>query len=153
MFTEEACIADIMRAYAQDAEAHVQGTLGVVLHYSEASLEHIDTLLAQRLANGLLHPENMSAAEQEELWVYCKMLGGYLGEVMVRNAGGAWQAKLESNGSLSLNVVIGNAILARPADAIWRRLTGEEDSMTGDYETLLVVLNRGECTGHQPVHK
>lgn len=52
--------------------------------YSEASLEQLEDLVSNRLWDPA-HPPN-----EDELDSLTKLAGAYLGEVMIRNAGGQW---------------------------------------------------------------
>ena len=79
--------------------------LGIALDYSEQSLEGVDRILAEFTKAGLLVPDDLSAAERDELWVFCKMLGGYVGEVIIRDLGGEWQTKETEDGTTAVKLV------------------------------------------------
>ena len=53
----EVTIADVMAAYAKDAERHAWGN-GIVLDYSGSSLERVDEVLWKIAGEGVLTPEN-----------------------------------------------------------------------------------------------
>ena len=63
-------ISEVMEAYAKGAEAHASKR-GIVLDYSEASLEEVDRILETETSGGVLTPK--SPAEEEELWTLSKM--------------------------------------------------------------------------------
>src|SRR5437868_2866427 len=100
-------IADVMREYANGAVAYAKRVHGVDLNYSEKSLDDVDAIIATRIASGLIVPDELPASEREELWTFCKVLGGYVGEVILRNLGGAWEMQDAGDGSGTVSLVIG----------------------------------------------
>src|SRR6186713_2884256 len=134
-------IADVMQAYAKEAEDIARSQIGEQLDYSEASLRHVDLLIAARLENGIISPDGLTSQDEAELWIFCKRIGGYLGEVIIRNLGGAWITKQQSEGNLSIHLSVHGGIEAQPPNSVWRCLTEpNRGSVVGLYETLLSAL-------------
>jgi hypothetical protein len=135
-------IADVMQAYAKEAEHLARDQIGELLDYSEASLRHVDLLIAGRLQDGIISPDSLTSQEESELWMFCKRIGGYLGEVIIRNLGGAWLTKQQSEGRFSVHLSIQGGIEAQPPNSVWRCLTEpNRGSVVGLYETLLSALS------------
>jgi len=136
-------VADVMREYAEGAVAYAKRAHGLVLDFSEQSVEEIDRILGSLTSSGLLVPDTMSAQDQEELWTYCKMLGGYVGEVIIRNLGGAWELKELDEEAASVSLVV-NGVHGSPPDAVWKALTEPYKPIASYYRTLRVTLGHGE---------
>lgn len=139
-------IADVMRAYANDALDYAKRRFDVILDFSERSLEDIDLILADYNNSRLLVPDNLSAAEREELWLFCKMMGGYVGEVIIRNIGGEWQMKDMSEGAASIKLVSTGGVEGSPPEAIWRALTEPYKAIVSYYRGLRAILGHGNET-------
>jgi hypothetical protein len=139
-------IADVMRAYAIDAVDYAKRRFDVTLDYSERSLEDIERILADYTGSGLLVPDDLSDAEREELWMFCKMMGGYVGEVIIRNIGGEWQMKDMSGGAASIKLVSTGGVEGAPPEAIWRALTEPYKSIVSYYRGLRAILGHGNET-------
>jgi hypothetical protein len=138
-------IANVMRAYANDAVAYADDRLGIALDYSEQSLESVDRIVAESTKSGLLVPGDLSAAEREELWAFCKMLGGYVGEVIVRNLGGEWQTNEMDDGATTVKLVTAG-VSGSPPEAVWRALTEPYQGIVSYYRGLRAILGHGEET-------
>lgn len=131
-----------MRAYADGAVAYARRTLGADLDYSEQSLADVDRALDAFAGGERIDPAKLSPQDNDDVWVFCKMIGGYVGEVIARNLGAVWALPpLEEGGS---NVVIEcGGIVGRPPDAVWEAVTERNKRMVSYYRTLLVALGRG----------
>ncbi|MBI5597623.1 MAG: hypothetical protein HY928_16155 [Elusimicrobia bacterium] len=81
-------LSDTMRAYAASAMDYAEARFDVALDYSERSLEDVDRILAEWTRSGLVNPERLSDGEREGLRAFCETIGGYVGEVAIRNMGG-----------------------------------------------------------------
>ncbi len=148
-------IADVMRAYAGDAVAYAERRFDLTLDFSERSLEDVDRILSAYRNSGLLVPDDLPDAEREELWNFCKMLGGYVGEVIIRNIGGEWQTKEVGEGAASISLVINGGAEGAPPEAVWRTLTEPYKGIASYYRGLRAVLGHGEETiegGVRTVH-
>ena len=138
-------LADVMRTYANDAIAFSKRRFDFALDFSEQSLESIDCILADYTKSGLIVPDNLSATEQEELWILCKLLGGYVGEVIIRNIGGEWQQKDVGEEAAYIKLVTVGGVEGSPPDAIWRVLTEPyKASMETYYQGLKAILGHGD---------
>jgi hypothetical protein len=142
--SQQVTIADVMRAYAADAVNYAKRQYGLDLDYSEASLEHVDRMLGDRRQGAVIVPEKLSAQEQKDLWTYCKMIGGYVGEVIIRNQGGTWQTKEIDSGSSSVKLMAAGKIEGSPPDSVWRTLTEPHRCMVSYYRSLRAILGHGE---------
>jgi hypothetical protein len=140
---QQVTIADVMRAYAADAVKHAKRQYGFDLDYSEASLEQIDRMLDDRMQGKVIEPDKLTSEQQEDLWVYCKMIGGYVGEVVIRNLGGTWQTKEIDSGSSSVKLMAAGKIEGSPPDSVWRTFTEPFRSMVSYYRSLRAILGHG----------
>jgi hypothetical protein len=136
-------IADVMRAYANDAVTYAQRTGKARLDFSERSLEDVDHILAEQVKCGLLVPDALSESGRNELWGFCKMMGGYVGEVIIRNIGGDWQTKDLEDGA-SRVVLVTAGVAGSPPEAVWRVLTEPYKAIVSYYRGLRAVLGHGE---------
>jgi hypothetical protein len=137
-------IADVMRAFAREAEQLAHSELGLALDYSESSLRVVDRLMQARLSNGLVVPESLTKEQEAEHWEFCKKIGGYLGEVIIRNNGGYWVTQTEANGAMTIHLLVAGLVSAHPPDSVWRCLTEpNRGSVVALYETLLATLAIG----------
>jgi hypothetical protein len=139
-------IADVMQAYANDAVAYVHRRLNVTLDFSERSLEDVDRVLADYGKGDLLVPDKLSDAQREDLWVFCKMMGGYVGEVIIRNIGGQWQMNDIGDGAASVKLITTGGVEGSPPDAVWRALTEPYKAIVSYYRSLRAILGHGEET-------
>ena len=94
-------ISDVMRAYALEAEQMAHRELGVTLNYAEDSLQHVNLLLSARFVNGPIIEPRLDKSEEEAMRQFCKVIGGYFGEVVIRNIGGNWLADVAADRCLS----------------------------------------------------
>jgi hypothetical protein len=81
----ESTVNDMMEAFAHDAVNKARVEFGYELDYSLESLRDLDLIL-ERFHDDLpaARPSN------EQIWSMAKLWGGYLGETMRRQWGGAW---------------------------------------------------------------
>jgi hypothetical protein len=140
-----------MRAYAADAVKHAKTRYGFDLDYSEASLAQIDRMLDDRMQGAVIETAKLTPEQQEELWIYCKMIGGYVGEVIIRNLGGSWETKEIDSGSSSVKLMAAGKIEGSPPDSVWRMLTEPFRSTVSYYRSLRAILGHGEERTEQGV--
>jgi len=140
--SEHTKVANVMRAYAEHAVEYAKTRYGIDLDYSEASLAEVDRMMDDRTRGTVIEVDQLTFDEREELWIYCKMIGGYVGEVVIRNLGGTWQAKQIDSGSLAVKLMVGGEIEASPPDAVWRTLTEPFRSMASYYRGVRAILGR-----------
>src|SRR5882672_4112557 len=132
-----------MKMYAEDAIALASKHHGIVLDYSEQSIVSIDRILAHLTASGLSRPSEMSPEQDEQLWIICKVYGGYIGEVMARHIGANWRVKVSADGASVIELFVANRITASPPQKVWKRLTESEyDTILGYYRGLQNILGR-----------
>jgi hypothetical protein len=139
-------VSDLMHAFSRDARAHAEHRFGVALDYSERSLEQVDRALSDYKGGDLIVPDELSDEAREDLWVFCKTMGGYVGEVIIRNLGGEWVATGEGNGEFSVKLVTTGGVECFPPDAIWRMATEPYRSAVSYYRGLRTILGHGEET-------
>ena len=72
------------------------------------------------------------------------MIGGYVGEVIIRNIGGSWQMKEIDDKSSSVALLAAGRVQGSPPQAVWRALTEPYKGMATYYRTLMVALGRGD---------
>ncbi len=134
-------INDVMVAFARDAEADAR-TRGFVLDYSEASLKHVDKILGSIAGNGLMAP--CSPGEVEEVWLWSKKYGGYVGEVVIRQMGGRWELQPLPEGGARI-VLRCCGVQAFPHERIYQRLTADRFSaMVGYCRGLRAMIENRE---------
>lgn len=84
-FQPDPQVAEVAAAYALDAVDLASRNFGVALDWSEASVRQVEYML------GRLHDEMASAQPTEkEVWLFAKVFGSYVGEVLRRHHGGEW---------------------------------------------------------------
>jgi hypothetical protein len=132
-------IADVMKAYAQDAE-HLALKEGVSLDYTEKSLEGVDALLHRIAGDGVVPPK--TPKEEEQLWTLAKVYGGYLGEVVIRNLGGAWEMSENPDGSARV-ILRCQGVQMFPLEKVYKRLAEDEFSGVSGYcRALRAIIAR-----------
>jgi hypothetical protein len=125
----EITISDVMKEYAQDAK-RLASEQGISLDDTEESLERVDLLLHKIAGNTVLTPRTPEEASQ--LWALAKIYGGYVGEVVIRNMGGAWE--LQDNPDGSARVVLHcEGVRMFPPDKVYKRLTEDQFSNVSGY--------------------
>lgn len=134
-----------MHDYARGAVAYAKRVYGMDLDYSEQSLDSIDAMIAKRIASGVIVPDDLPASEREELWTFCKLLGGYVGEVILRNLGGAWELQDVGDGAGAVSLVVGG-VRGSPPEAVWKAHTEDFKAISSYYRTLRAVLGHGDRT-------
>jgi len=137
-------IAEIMRAYSTEAVEYARNKYAIHLDFSEASLDEVDRIIRERTGGDVLDVDKLTPKEQEDLWVLCKMIGGYVGEVIIRNIGGMWQLDGREAGRTKAKLLAGGKIESWPPDSVWRTLTEPYRGMAGYYRGLRAILGHGE---------
>ena len=134
-------IADVMKAYARDAE-HFAQNAGVSLDYTEKSLEDIDGILNQIAGESVVAPK--TSEEEEQLWTFAKIYGGYLGEVVVRNFGGIWEMSDNPDGT-SRVILYSQGIQMFPLEKVYKRLAEDQFSgLSGYCRAIRAIIARRE---------
>ena len=134
-------IDDVMKAYASDAVA-AAARRGVVLDYSERSLDSVDELLRRESFVGRTPRTPESHEDEETLWICSKMLGAYVGEVALRALGGHWVAEAAGDGGVRPAIEV-EGVRGFPVRKVWKRLTESEyDTLSGYCRALRVIIER-----------
>jgi hypothetical protein len=137
-------IAHVMQGYATDAVAYAKRHFQINLDYSENSLRDIDHILSDYIESGFIDPDKLTPAKRDEFWTFCKMMGGYVGEVIIRNLGGTWKMKEIDDKSSSIDLLVTDRLEGSPPQAVWRALTEPYKSIATYYRTLIVLLGQGD---------
>jgi len=126
MGTEQNVYADLgamMQASADAAVAEAEQQYGFVLDYSEASLQHLDPILAQAALS-----KHLDVERETKLW------GSYFGETVLRLYGGEWQLTLYPQSAAQVPTLIVRGAQLYPLIKVYRRLTlGEAERMDAFY--------------------
>lgn len=128
-------IGEMMQGSAADAVGAAQDRFGFVLDYSAASIESLETVLANISAS--LDLSDKDIVERE-----VKIWGSYLGETVRRNFGGTWDL-IQYPGyvaALPTLVIAGSQLY--PLMKVYRRLTiGESENVRKFYDLIRTKLH------------
>jgi hypothetical protein len=134
-------IRDVMKAYACDA-VEAAARRGVILDYSEESLNLVDELLGRDSFIGHTPRTPECKEDEETLWVLSKALGAYVGEVVLRTLGGEWVGESTPDGGIRPTIVV-QGVRGFPLEKVWKRLTeSEHDALGGYCRGVRCVLSR-----------
>lgn len=143
-------IAEMMQACAAEAAQTGQEQFGFVLDYSEASVEALETILAN-IAPGLLAGKSAEAGDtgaaddKEAMEQAVKLWGSYLGEVVRRSFGGEWELVQYPGWAAAVPTLVIAGSQLYPLMKVYRRLTiGDGENVWTFYERI-----RGRLS---PVH-
>lgn len=131
-------ISDMMEQYAAEA-VRLAPEFGIMLDYSESSLEGLERILdqlADKLPNSEAEPPSEDSM-QKELDSTSRIWGGYFGETIRRLWGGEWGVETYP-GTVApvIAIDIGGAKLF-PVMKIYRRLTkGQEENVWRFYQMV-----------------
>jgi hypothetical protein len=137
---EKPTVDDMMVAYSLDAVDFAKANFQVDLDYSEASVEKLEAILGQlhdTMPKGMLGKMFGKKPSSEQVDQMCKILGGYVGEVMKRHWGGSW--KLESAafpGERIITLEVGGGELWPQQKAGKRLLNGPEDNVWHYFQAI-----------------
>ncbi len=92
-----------------------------MLDFSEQSLKDLEDLLAAFTADGLIEntPDNEFVLRTLSL-----IFGAYLGEVVLRTFGGAWESGVDGNGDQAALIACG--LTMYPVEKVFKRLVVSE---------------------------
>jgi hypothetical protein len=136
---EDVTLDDVMKAFAEDAVRLARGH-GIVLDFSEPSLEQVDLILYDLARDGVITPQ--TPQEDEALWLTSQILGGYVGEVVIRTMGGAWETLDHDDGTAEVRLVHEGIVMV-PLTTVYRRLTEDQFKPVARYcSTLRAILER-----------
>ena len=127
----------MMSAYAADAVDFARQRFSVSLDYSHASVEQVESIaekLFQAQPKGFIGKLFKKAPSEQELQTVCKMLGGYIGEVLRRSKGGEWALNQEFS---AIGIQSGESWLFPPAKVHKRLTNGSEDNLWSYFRMVL----------------
>jgi hypothetical protein len=122
-----ASIGDMMESAAATAVVEAERQHGFDLDYSEASIAHLDPILAQ----AVLQSKDADIERETKLW------GAYLGETMRRIYGGDWEFTQYPGSATAVPTVLVRGIHLYPLMKVYRRLTLGEAERIDAFYTLV----------------
>ena len=132
-FTPDARIQEIAKASALDACNFVRDEFRIVLDWSDASVQHIETVL------NTLHRLGPSAKPTaDQAMAFARMFGSYMGEVYRKNHGAVW-GLVEINGQRlpGLTVTASDTFFWPWARSHSRIVQGAENNVWDYYSALI----------------
>jgi hypothetical protein len=139
-------INKMMAAYAEDAVEYA-AKLKKKLDYSAesiATLEQICDILHKAIPKTWFARFFMFKRKpsDETILQYSKMLGGYLGEVIIRNHGGKWSVEDFMNQGNTIVLTVGDTKIF-PVGRVYKRLKeGSENNIQHYYLALLSAFSK-----------
>ena len=130
-----------MSAYAMDAVDYCEQGFGVQLDYSEESVRSIEDVFVRLFADlpkGWISRTFKRGPSPEQIDTICKMLGGYIGEVMRRHWGGEWKLRSDvAPGEVIVTLGLPGGTDVWPHFKVAKRLSnGPEDNVWSYYRVL-----------------
>lgn len=139
-------VSAMMAAYAEDAVAYA-AKFKIKLDYSEDSilqLEKLCTLLHKAIPDNFFKRLLRKVPSEETIIGVSKMLGGYLGEVLIKHYSGHWEIENFMNEGTTI-VLVSGEIKAFPVGKVYRRLkNGPEDNTFHFYGHIADELGKKE---------
>jgi hypothetical protein len=137
-------VNDMMAAYAKDAVEYA-AKFKRKLDYSEesiAELEKLCTFLYAAIPKTFFKKLFRKMPSDETIIGVSKMLGGYLGEVVIKHYGGHWEVENFMNEGNTI-VLVSGEIKAFPVGKIYKRLkNGPEDNILHFYGHIADELGK-----------
>jgi len=134
-------VTEMMEAYSLDAVDHAARTFGIHLDFSIASVEQVERILATlhlSLSRGIIARVFSRGPDQQTIDQMTKMYGGYVGEVLRREAGGEWFIDEEISPGGRVIGLRKNGWRVRPPSRVSRRiLEGEMDNVWVYFNVIL----------------
>jgi Domain of unknown function (DUF3806) len=142
-------VADLVRrmmeAYAEDAVNAARTGFNTELDYSPESIKAVEELLGRlypAVRRGWFRKLFRIGISDEQLDTLCKMFGAYIGEVVRRQQGGAWEVVQNDLGMESVIALVHGEEKIFPPSKVYKRLVnGDEDNVWHYYQ---VVMELGE---------
>jgi len=126
-----------MRAQGENAVGFARSGFSAKLDFTGRSLKSVESIL-QMIREHLQSPEHTWTDKQ--LWSFCLMLGGYVGEVLRRECGGEWQVSPLTAPILQITAG-GGCVSTSPCEKVHERLTdGPNDSIYQYYQSLAQAI-------------
>lgn len=137
-------VNDMMTAYAEDAVEYA-AKLKRELDYSEESIEELEklcTFLYNAIPRTFIKKLFRKAPSEETILQMSKMLGGYLGEVLIKHYGGEWAIENFNNEGNTIVLNVGDIKLF-PVGKVYKRLkNGPEDNVLHFYGHIADELEK-----------
>jgi hypothetical protein len=130
-------LSSMVSAYADGAVAHAKMTFETPLDFSPGSVERVEEILAKLAPYEPGFWARITGRSLEDL---AKAYGYYVGEVVIRNFGGAWSVAGQFGTPSGMAIVKGDAA-ATPIAKVLKRLSGSaEDNVWTYFEVLRTEL-------------
>ncbi len=134
----------MMEAYASDAVNAAREQFGTELDYSAESVALLEDLLGKLApsagGNWFTRLVKLSVSD-EELDTFCKMFGGYLGEVMRRRHDGTWVLSDNPTGEDSvIGLEIGETKVFPPSKVRKRLIDGKGDDVALYFQVVMGMV-------------
>ena len=137
-------VNEIMKAYSLDAIDYAR-KFNKSLDFSEASIDKVEdlcTLLYDDIPKGFFAKLIKKTPSEEMITQMSKMLGAYIGEVMIKYYGGNWSVENILNQGNTVVVNIGE-LKTFPVAKVYKRLTnGPEDNVRYYYFVITNELEK-----------
>jgi integrase len=136
--TGEPSIADVMRAYAEDAVDLAEKNFRKQLDFSPESLKTVEAILQQLHAT---IPTNFfqrlfrKPPSEKQVLTMAKIFGGYVGETIRKTHGGNWEL-FDMNGADTVSLRVGEANIFPVAKVYKRIRQGSEENVYAYYQVL-----------------
>lgn len=123
-------IADMMQSCAADAVQAAQQSFGFTLDYSPASIESLETILANVAAN-------LQLQDKDAVETAVKLWGAYFGETVRRSFGGAWDLVQYPGKPTAVPALLVSGSQLYPLMKVYRRLSmGEAENIWKFFEKI-----------------
>ncbi|MBI9073873.1 MAG: hypothetical protein JEZ02_00585 [Desulfatibacillum sp.] len=116
-------INESMKGYADMAVQFAQNFYETELDYSEESLQKVDEVIAAYRSGQIFDPKDLTEEQEQDLWIFSKMIGGYVGEVIIRHLGGTWLTQKLDDLNLTIDLNIANQLEGSPPELVFQCLT------------------------------
>ncbi len=134
-------VSDMMEAYAEDAVDYAAKTFGITLDYSSDSVARVEDVagrLHKKMPKGIFKLLGLGPSDKQ-LDALCKALGGYVGEVIRRQKGGAWEINEELQ---AIGLQLGADTWVFPPAKVHKRIiNGAEDNILSFYKVAVEDLD------------
>ncbi len=133
-------VEEVMQGYADSAIQFAMRFYAMKWDYSQDSLKEVDALITEYRGPEVLQEDNLDEDQKQDLWLFCKMVGAYIGEVMLRSMGGHWRVLAEEGQEERVELVIAGGVGTSPMDFVWLALTQPEHTAVGYYKQTQAFL-------------
>ena len=134
---------EMMEAYSLDAVDYAK-KLNISLDFSEESIKSVEDLcsiLYKEIPKGFLAKLIRKSPSEKMIMQVAKMLGGYIGQVMIKYYGGSWAIENFMNeNTILINI---DDLKTFPVGKVYKRLkNGPEDNVSHFYFIITKDLQR-----------